>query len=167
MSRSGRGATVIWQRSLGEAAMSTTEGRSHPSGAVQATPGLWHTNLQDYDLSRRTRDDPGRRRRRAGLAVDVALPSGRGDHLRPGGVAGVPRSMASRRTWARPVRPDRPGRGGARRCAMSAAAMASNSPCASPRRQAAAHPARLSALPSHTRSLLSCGGEDSNSRRAP
>lgn len=31
--------------------MSTTEGQSHPSGAVQQAPGLWRTALQQHDLS--------------------------------------------------------------------------------------------------------------------
>jgi quercetin dioxygenase-like cupin family protein len=34
-----------------EAGMSTTEGHSHPSGAVQQAPGLWRTDLQRHDLS--------------------------------------------------------------------------------------------------------------------
>jgi quercetin dioxygenase-like cupin family protein len=38
-------------RNSGEAAISTSEDHSHPSGAVQQAPGLWRTELQQQDLS--------------------------------------------------------------------------------------------------------------------
>jgi quercetin dioxygenase-like cupin family protein len=57
--------------------MSMLDTHSHPSEAVEAAPGLWRTNLQQYDLS-----IPGREMIQARVDIEPSSPPIR--HFHPG-----------------------------------------------------------------------------------